>query len=103
MILAATQAVNAAVTEEVNAAVTEEVNVIVTEDVKVTAIVTDGVRTTVIMTAALTDAISFPSEIRPAAVKTINDRHNFSKDLKFNISKSECHVIICMAFFFVIT
>lgn len=68
----------------------------------VIAAVTDGAAITVNVTtiAALKGVRLFPLEIRPVAVKTTKVSHNFLKELKFNISKLECHVIIlCMAFF----
>ena len=79
----------------VNATEDTEVIVIAKEDMKMTVIAI------AIMTETLTDAALFHSVTRPAVAKIINASHKFSKELKFNISKSECHVIICMAFFFV--
>ena len=98
MIVAVTHKADVITTEDVimTASVTKDVVMIVTAKDYVTMIVT----TTAIMTEALTDEALFLSVIRPVVAKTINVSHNFSKDLKFNISKSECHVIICMALFF---
>lgn len=99
VIVAVTYEANAIIAEDaimiVNA--TEDAVVIVTakEDMKMTVI------TIAIMTETLTDAALFHSVTRPVVAKIINASHKFSKELKFNISKSECHVIICMAFFFV--
>ena len=51
----------------------------------------------VIMTADVKEGLIFPSAIRPVVVKTDRISHDFSKELKFNISKTECHVIIAYA------
>ena len=97
----------AAVTYETNAIIAEDSIMIVnaTEDTEVIVIAKEDMKMTVIaiaiMTETLTDAALFHSVTRPAVAKIINASHKFSKELKFNISKSECHVIICMAFFFV--
>ena len=99
----------AAVTYEMNAIIAEDAIMIVnaTEDTEVIVIVIakEDMKMTVIaiaiMTEILTDAALFHLVTRPAVAKIINASHKFSKELKFNISKSECHVIICMAFFFV--
>ena len=84
--------------------VKDEANAIMTENMIMIVMLINGTIAVVIAILitkeSLKDGISSPLEIKRADVKIINVNHNFCKDLKFYISKSECHVIICMAFFF---
>jgi len=79
--------------------VTDVVITIMTDRVIIVAIANVTDATNLIVKIYMNGETLFRLKIRPAVAKIIPGSHNILKELKFNISKSECHVIISMAFF----